>query len=274
MNSRPLKISLLLFGSGLTALIYQVAWMRELRLVFGFSTAASAAVVAIFMGGLGVGSWLLGRRADQAARPLAFYGKLELAIAASAAISPLLLWLVRAGYIASGGSARLGLAGGTILRLLFSALVLAVPTILMGGTLPAAARAAETEEDRGRRLLALLYGANTLGAVAGALLSTFTLLEALGTRGTLWAGCAVNALVGLAALLWARKTGPERAAELPVLQRIRREQRTQRERSGERRRGNAETDPRRSRRRRRPAFKKRREVSSSWPPLSPASLSR
>jgi hypothetical protein len=80
VNSRPLKISLLLFGSGLTALIYQVAWMRELRLVFGFSTAASAAVVAIFMGGLGVGSWLLGRRADQAARPLAFYGKLELAL--------------------------------------------------------------------------------------------------------------------------------------------------------------------------------------------------
>lgn len=218
MNSRPLKISLLLFGSGLTALIYQVAWMRELRLVFGFSTAASAAVVAIFMGGLGVGSWLLGRRADQAAKPLAFYGKLELAIAGSAAITPLLLWLVRAGYIASGGSARLGLAGGTIVRLLFSALVLAVPTILMGGTLPAAVRAVETEEDRGRRLLALLYGANTLGAVAGTLLSTFTLLEALGTRGTLWAGCAVNALVGLAALLWARQTGPESAAERPVIE--------------------------------------------------------
>jgi spermidine synthase len=218
VNARALKISLLLLGSGLTALIYQVAWMRELRLVFGFSTAASAAVVAIFMGGLGVGSWLLGRRADQAPRPLAFYGKLELAIAASAAVTPLLLWLVRAGYIASGGTARLGLAGGTIVRLLLSALVLAVPTILMGGTLPAAARAAETEEDSGRRVLALLYGANTLGAVAGTLLSTFTLLEALGTRGTLWAGCAANALVGLAALIWAGRTASESAAERPVIE--------------------------------------------------------
>jgi spermidine synthase len=204
VRSRAFRVSLLLFGSGLTALVYQIAWMRELRLVFGFSTAASAAVVAIFMGGLGIGSWILGRRADEAARPLAFYGKLELAIAGSAAVTPALLWLVRVAYISLGGSAQLGLLGGTLLRILFSALVLAVPTVLMGGTLPAATRAVETEEDPGRRLLALLYGSNTLGAVAGTLVSTFYLLEALGTRRTLWAGCVVNAFVGLAAVLWSR----------------------------------------------------------------------
>src|SRR5215472_11078020 len=102
--SRPLRISALLFGSGLTALIYQVAWMRELRLVFGFSTAASAAVVAIFMGGLGLGGWLLGRRADAAANPLAFYGRLELGVAGSAALTPLWVFLVRKGYVALGGT--------------------------------------------------------------------------------------------------------------------------------------------------------------------------
>src|SRR5438477_9582981 len=130
-----LRVSLLLFGSGMTALIYQVVWMRELRLVFGFSTAASAAVVAIFMGGLGIGGWILGRRADQVARPLAFYGWLEIAIAGTAAATPALLWLIRLAYVAAGGSARLGILGGTLTRLLLSALVLAVPTVLMGGTL-------------------------------------------------------------------------------------------------------------------------------------------
>ena len=206
VNSRALRVSLLLFGSGLTALVYQIAWMRELRLIFGFSTAASAAVVAIFMGGLGIGGWILGRRADQAPRPLGFYGWLELVIAGSAALTPALLWLVRAAYIAVGGSARLGLIGGSLARLVLSALVLAVPTVLMGGTLPAATRAVETQEDSGRRLLALLYGSNTLGAVAGTLLSTFLLLEALGTRRTLWAGCILNALAGLAAVRWSRQT--------------------------------------------------------------------
>lgn len=208
MKGRLLRVSLLLFGSGMTALIYQVAWMRELRLVFGISTAASAAVLAIFLGGLGAGGWILGRRADAATRPLAFYGRLELAVALSAALTPLWILLVRVGYIAVGGTLRLGLAGGTVARLLLSAVVLSVPTVLMGGTLPAATRAIETDEDTKRRYLALLYGSNTLGAVVGAVLSTFLLVESLGTRMTLWLACAVNALVGLAAVRMARTAPP------------------------------------------------------------------
>src|SRR6476659_10000368 len=94
MKRRLLRVALLLLLSGMTALIYQVAWMRELRLVFGISTAASAAVLAIFMGGLGLGGWLLGRRADASPRPLDFYGRLELAIALSAALTPLWILLV------------------------------------------------------------------------------------------------------------------------------------------------------------------------------------
>src|ERR1700730_10778768 len=104
MTSRVLRVAPLLFASGLTSLIYQVAWTRELRLIFGFSTAASAAVVAIFLGGLGLGSWLLGARADKAGHPVVFYGRLELAIAASAAATPGLVWLIRHAYIALGGS--------------------------------------------------------------------------------------------------------------------------------------------------------------------------
>ncbi|HEY4228893.1 MAG TPA: fused MFS/spermidine synthase [Thermoanaerobaculia bacterium] len=205
MKSRLVRVALLLFGSGLSSLIYQVAWMRDLRLVFGFSTAASAAVVAIFLGGLGLGSRVLGRVADRAERPLELYGKLELGIAASAAVTPGLLWLIRAAYLALGGSVTMGLIFGSVVRLVLSALVLLVPTFLMGGTLPAASRAVETDDDADRRRMAVLYGANTIGAVAGTALSTFWLLEALGTRETLWAGCVFNALIGLAAVALGRK---------------------------------------------------------------------
>ncbi|RMH18789.1 MAG: spermidine synthase, partial [Acidobacteria bacterium] len=196
------RVALLVFGSGFCALVYQVAWLRLLRLVFGASTVSSAAVLAIFMGGLGLGSLILGRRADRHPRPLAFYANLELGIALAAAASPLLILLIRSIYVALGGTAGLGLTLGTGLRLLLAALVLGLPTYLMGGTLPAVARAVERRRDRGRRLVALLYGANTLGAVTGALASTFVALELLGIRTSIWAAAVLNlAVAGAAHLL-------------------------------------------------------------------------
>ena len=206
------RVALLVMGSGFCALVYQVAWFRMFRLIFGASTAASAAVLAIFMAGLGLGSAWLGRRADAHRRPLAFYGQLEIGIALTAAASPLLLAIVRDLYIALGGTFKLGLVVGTPLRLLLSALVLAVPTFLMGGTLPAVARAVESESDAGRRYLAVLYGFNTLGAVLGALATTFLLLEKLGTHQTVWAACVLNLVVAVSALAWAKDRGGAAAA--------------------------------------------------------------
>ena len=87
MPPRLLGVALLLMGSGACALGYQTAWLREMRLIFGASTPASAAVLAIFMGGLGVGSLLLGRRAERHARPLALYAQLEFLIAGAAALT-------------------------------------------------------------------------------------------------------------------------------------------------------------------------------------------
>ncbi|HEX8173261.1 MAG TPA: fused MFS/spermidine synthase, partial [Thermoanaerobaculia bacterium] len=211
----PARAAALLFFSGACALIYQTVWMRDFRLIFGASTVATGAVLAIFMGGLGFGSALLGRRADRHPFPLSFYGQLEMLIAASAALTPLLLVGVRWGYIAVGGSATLGTVMATIVRLVFSALVLLVPTTLMGGTLPAAARAVETNDDGGRRRLALLYGINTLGAVFGAVIATFVMLERFGNRGTLLIAAVVNVIIGAIAFFTGRdaKKAPEAPAE-------------------------------------------------------------
>ena len=197
MRTRTWRVAALLFGSGCCALVYQVGWMREFGLIFGASTAASAAVLAIFIGGLGLGGLLVGPRADSHPRPLAFYAQLEAVVAISAAASPLLLALVRQLYIVLGGTPRLGLAGGTIVRLVLSALVLLVPTLAMGGTLPAAARAITTAADARRRNVAALYGFNTLGAVLGCVIATFFMLELFGTRSTLWLAAGVNLLIAV-----------------------------------------------------------------------------
>src|SRR5213078_2562916 len=109
-GSRPPLVALLLVGSGFCALVYEVAWLRMLRLVFGVSTAASAAVLAIFLGGLGLGGLLLGRRADRARSPLRLYADLETGVAVAAAATPLLLAVVARLYVLLGGTAVLGLA--------------------------------------------------------------------------------------------------------------------------------------------------------------------
>jgi len=198
------RLGPLLFGSGACALVYQVAWFREFRLFFGASTTATAAVLALFTCGLGVGGLFFGRRADRYANPARLYALLELGIALSAAATPALLPVARKAYVALGGSQALGLALGTSVRVLLSALVLAVPTFLMGGTLPSAARAVQAESDVARRRVGWLYGLNTLGAVAGCVVANFFLLEALGTKETLFVTSLVNALVGLCAAWIAR----------------------------------------------------------------------
>ena len=219
MKTKVLSAAGLVFGSGFCALLYQTTWLREFRLIFGSSTAASAAVIGIFMGGLGIGSALMGRRAEKSKRPLAFYAQLEFFIAVSAALTPALVWLVRALYIATGGAMTMGNFAATCVRLLLAALVLAAPTLLMGGTLPAMARFAVSDGDTSRRGLALLYGMNTLGAVAGALAGTFFLLERFGNHSTLYLACILNATIAGVAWMTARNESiRDETVEAPAIE--------------------------------------------------------
>jgi spermidine synthase/MFS family permease len=184
-----------------------MGWLRMLRLVFGSSTNATAAVLAIFMGGLGLGGYLLGRRGERTENPLDFYARLELGISLAAAVSPILIAAIRALYIAVGGTQTLGLVGGTGLRLLLAGLVLGLPTFLMGGTLPAAVRSITREADRGRHSVGWLYAVNTLGAVTGAIVTTFVLIELVGIQNTIWLAALLNLLIALGARSTAREQG-------------------------------------------------------------------
>ena len=219
-DAPPLRISSvvpLLFASGFCALVYQTAWTREFRLVFGASTASSAAVLAVFMGGIGLGAYVLGPRADRRQNPLLFYARLEALIAILAGATPWFLTLAREVYSLFGGRAVLGLAGATILRLLLAAAVLLPATFLAGGTLGAAARAVARDSDGRRSGTAVLYGVNALGAVVGCLATTFFMLQTFGTRRTLWLASLLNLLVAVRAgqLARARRaSGPTPDSEL------------------------------------------------------------
>ncbi len=209
-------IAVLLASSGAAGLLYQTAWFRLFRSVFGASTAAHAAVVACFLGGLGLGARFLGPRADRAPSPLRFYAVLEAVAASAALLSPVWLGVLEGPYHAIVTGFGLETAGRTWLRLCIAVIVLGPPTFAMGGALPAAIRAAERDDDTARRRASVVYGANTVGAVLGACLATLVLLERLGTRRTLWLGCAIGCVAAAAAWwLGRRDRVAQPSSELP-----------------------------------------------------------
>jgi spermidine synthase len=195
--ARPLLALLSL--SGAVALAYQSLWMRQLSLILGSTTYAVGTVLAAFMAGLGAGAWLLGRRADRAPDPLRLYAMLEAAIGVTGLVSPLALGQGNRIYAVCYAHLH-GTSWLTLVRALIGFGFVAVPALLMGGTLPVAGRyLVRRSEDVGRDV-GLLYAANTLGAAAGALALPFLLLPALGMRATLLL-CGVTNLA-IAAMVW------------------------------------------------------------------------
>ncbi|MBI1967923.1 MAG: fused MFS/spermidine synthase [Gemmatimonadetes bacterium] len=216
-----LGYSLLFFLSGATGLVYQLLWVRVLYQTFGSTIYSVTTVVAAFMGGLGLGAWLLGRRGDRHPQPAALYGWLEIAIGAFGVVSPLVLALAHQLYVGVAGALSLGTIPSIALRFGLAALVLLIPTTLMGGTLPVLTRAF-MGDDRTllRGSLGRLYGLNTLGAVVGTGFAGFFLIEYVGIRASLWITAALNVALGLAAIALARPltTLPEaHASRLPPL---------------------------------------------------------
>jgi spermidine synthase len=209
-------IYVLFFLSGAAALVYQVVWVRSLTLVFGGSHLAVTAVLSIFMGGLAIGAYTVGRRVDRIEKPLRLYGLLELGVAVSALVFAGLMQIYPSVYVALARGRDDAALYLTAIRMLFSVVALIVPTTLMGATLPVLSRFVTRQPEHLRSHLSFLYGFNTLGAVFGALLAGFVFLRLFSVSTTLFLAVATNALIGMVSLALQREAagvfGPAVAA--------------------------------------------------------------
>lgn len=194
-------VALMFIGSGASGLMYEVLWTRSLTTWFGASLYAVATVLASFMGGLALGSLLLGRRADRMKRPLFVYGALEVGIALSALAFPFLLELggkVIGAFYVTGGEGTFYVF--SLIRFVITFLLLLLPTTMMGATLPVLSRALARDEGVVGRAVGGLYALNTVGACLGVFLAGFFLIERFGLSGTKVIAVAVNVGVGLLAM--------------------------------------------------------------------------
>jgi spermidine synthase len=180
--------------------VYEVLWLRRFSELFGASAFAVSATLAGYMAGLGIGALLGARWSASAHSPLRLYARLELLLV-PAALSVDLLLAAAAPLFTRAYEAQLGSGGLNALRAAVALLVLMLPTILMGATLPALAQAVVRSRALLARPLGLLYGLNTLGAALGVSLAGFLLFEAIGLTATRNLAFAANAAVGLIAWL-------------------------------------------------------------------------
>lgn len=202
-------------ASGAAALAYQVLWSRWLALSFGATTASVSVVLGCFMAGLAIGSAAAGRFMPRIGNPMRAYAAVELAIGLYAAAFPILVGPADALFsLLAVSDSPAPIAVG--LRAVFAFALLAVPTTLMGATLPLLAEHFRRDPTRtGSFKPGVLYAANTLGAALGILATAFFLIELAGVRATTLAAAAVNLLV--AAIGFRLSSGaPERGGRVPT----------------------------------------------------------
>jgi spermidine synthase len=206
------RLYILFFCSGAAGLIYQIVWVREFGNVFGNTVHSAALVIAVFMCGLGIGSYLAGRWADRryATAPdalLRAYAYVEAAIAVLGVLVAVIL--PRLGNLSAAISAyTVDGAGWHVLtpvslaaRYAVAVVLIGPVTLLMGGTLTLLIRHLVRHDVTvaGWRIGAL-YGVNTAGAAMGALLTDWALIPAGGLWMTQLAAVALNLLAAIGAL--------------------------------------------------------------------------
>ncbi|MBN1860116.1 MAG: fused MFS/spermidine synthase [Candidatus Thermoplasmatota archaeon] len=207
-------IYLIFFLSGGTALIYEVIWTKELTLIMGNTIYSSATVLAAFMGGLALGSILLGRYIDRSTiSPLKLYALLELLIGLFAIALPSLLAIFNPLYSTIYQSSGFHPYLLTLLKFTISFCFLLIPTFLMGGTLPILSTYIVSSFHHLGRRIGTLYAVNTLGAVVGSLLAGYVLIGWIGVKATTYLAVLINVFLFLFAYLLSISPIPALAME-------------------------------------------------------------
>jgi spermidine synthase len=188
------------FLSGAAGLIYQVVWMRRLVTMLGVTSHAVGVALSVYMAGLAIGAWLFSKGRVSRVAPLRLYTFLELGVAVSGLATIALLDLTPKLYahVAAGMADESPML--LVIRVLAAAACLIVPTILMGGTLPALSRAVANDPKGGTGEVARLYSANTFGAVVGTAATAMYLIFHYGLNGSTLIAAGLNVIAALLVL--------------------------------------------------------------------------
>ncbi|MBI5478550.1 MAG: fused MFS/spermidine synthase [Deltaproteobacteria bacterium] len=187
--------------SGSAGLIYESIWTHYLKLFLGHAAYAQALVLAIFMGGMALGSWVSSRWSPRWTNLLRAYAVAEAGIGVAAFLfHPLYTGTIEQVYgrlFPALGSPSTVVAA----RWLIAGLLILPQSVLLGMTFPLmSAGVIRRYPERPGATLATLYFTNSIGAAVGVLASGFWLVAWVGLPGTLRIAGALN--LAVAASVW------------------------------------------------------------------------
>ncbi len=192
------------FISGLTGLIYEILWTRLIEKIIGGAPFAVSIVLTVFMGGLGLGSYVASRTIDKIKEPhklVKLYGILELIIGAYGLVLPLLLIIFRPIYTILFNHLFHYFICYNLITFLGCSMLLLLPATCMGATLPVLSRFYVTRFSHIGSHLGRLYGINTIGAAAGSLICGFWIINFWGVWGALIFAVILNVIIGVFSIL-------------------------------------------------------------------------
>jgi spermidine synthase len=196
------KFLVLLYSllSGITVLVYEIIWARQLALVFGSTITATAIIIACFMAGIGLGSLYFGKKADKAVRSNRLLSNLQISIAVFSLVSFLIFKYL---FSISRFLDRVlpGNDAGYIISILIALLCVLIPTLFMGGILPILSKLHISDKHTVGKSIGLVYSINTLGSIIGALITGFLLIALMGQQATVLTAVFINVMLGLHARL-------------------------------------------------------------------------
>jgi spermidine synthase len=210
----PLLYAIFLL-SGAAGLMYESIWTRYLGLFVGHSAYAQVIVLVIFLGGMSIGSYLVGRKTMGIRRPLLWYAVVELLVGAiGLAFHQAFVSTTGIAYDSVFPALGHG-ALQTLAKWLIAALLILPQSVLLGMTFPLmSAGVVRRMPQRSGRALSMLYFTNSAGAAIGVLIAGFWLVERFGLPGTLVVAAMVNLVVALAVMVCVRvEEGGRRAEE-------------------------------------------------------------
>ena len=221
-------IAVCIVAGGAAGLIYELVWARMLGVFLGATAAAHGVVLASFMAGLALGNATLGPWIDRRpALALPLYAVLEALVGLYGLLSPV-LYRIGGGWFASLTASAPAEANLFVPKLVLAAGFVMLPTMAMGGTLPALCRFVIRRMDEVGGEVARLYVLNTLGAVLGVVIGGLWLVPKVGATHAATVAAALNLAAAVAAgLAWVVMRQPEVVDEQPVPRRAPLERRQQ-----------------------------------------------